>query len=151
MKKTLATAVLGLAFLVAGCGAENVEAAPQTDAAPAVEQAPPGEAPAAAAAPATGNVIEVRMITDHRGSYYEPAAVTASRGDVVRFILDSGVHNTSFPADKNAGKSGLPGMGPMLQVPGQTYDVPVTFEPGEYTFQCDPHVPLGMFGTLTVE
>jgi plastocyanin len=39
----------------------------------------------------------------------------------------------------------------MLQLPGQTYDVPVNFEPGTYYFQCDPHSALGMKGHLKVE
>jgi plastocyanin len=39
----------------------------------------------------------------------------------------------------------------MLQLPGQTVDIPVTFEKGKYYFQCDPHAALGMRGHLEVE
>jgi plastocyanin len=39
----------------------------------------------------------------------------------------------------------------MLQLPGQTLDVPVTMKPGHYFFQCDPHALLGMVGHLEVE
>jgi len=39
----------------------------------------------------------------------------------------------------------------MLQLPGQTVDIPVNFEPGKYYFQCDPHAALGMKGHLEVE
>lgn len=145
--------VLGL-VLLAACGGGEPAAETET---PAAEPAatPAAEAPAAtpAAAPATGNVIEVRMVTTNGGAsgVYEPAQVTAKVGDVIRFINDGGAaHNASFPADKNPGKTGLPAAGPLLVQAGATYDVPVTFAPGDYTFQCDPHVAMGMVGQLTV-
>jgi len=100
---------------------------------------------------ATGRVIEVKMITDDRGNYFEPAEVDAAAGDVVRFTLVSGVHNVSFPADQNAGASGLPAASEYLQLPGQTYDLTVDLAPGSYNFQCDPHAALGMIGKLNVK
>jgi plastocyanin len=39
----------------------------------------------------------------------------------------------------------------MLQLPGQTYDLVVSMQPGKYYFQCDPHAALGMKGKLEVE
>lgn len=111
-----------------------------------------GAAGEASAAPtATGTVIEVKAITDEQGNRFDPVNVTAKPGDVIRLTLVSGVHNLSFPADKNAGAGGLPGPSEMLQLPGQTADIPVTMAPGTYQFQCDPHAALGMTGTLTVE
>lgn len=123
---------------------------------PADPAARPGnEAPAAAeAAPAaapTGTVIEIKAITDDKGNRFEPTEIEAKRGDVLRVVLVSGVHNLHFLPDSNPGKAGLPGPSDMLQLPGQTYDVPITFEPGEYYFQCDPHAALGMTGKLEVE
>ena len=41
--------------------------------------------------------------------------------------------------------------GDMMQLPGQTYDVKVTWAPGTYYYQCDPHALLGMKGHLKVE
>ena len=114
----------------------------------------PGEdAPATAAGgPApTGTVIEIKAITDEQGNRFEPTEVEAKPGDVLRVVLVSGVHNIHFLPDSNPGKSGLPAAGDMLQLPGQTFDVPVTFAPGEYYFQCDPHAALGMTGELEVE
>jgi plastocyanin len=70
---------------------------------------------------------------------------------VIRFTLKSGVHNVNFLADSNPGAKGLPGPSDMLQLPGQTYDVKVSFAPGRYYFQCDPHVALGMKGRVRVE
>ena len=102
---------------------------------------------------ATGTVHSVDMITDMTdgSNKFVPATLTVKRGDIIRFVLKMGVHNVSFPADSNIGKSGLPAAGPMLQAPGQTHDVPVTFGAGTYHFQCDPHAALGMVGKLTVQ
>ena len=46
---------------------------------------------------------------------------------------------------------GLPPASDMLQLPGQTYDVPLTFGEGTFYFQCDPHVALGMKGHVKVD
>lgn len=91
------------------------------------------------------------MITDEKGNYFAPAAIEAHPGDVLRFTLVSGVHNVHFTPELNPGIAGLPAMSDMLQLPGQTYDVPVTLLPGHYGFQCDPHAALGMVGKLEVE
>ena len=114
---------------------------------------PAGEEPSAAApsvAP-TGTVVEIKAITDDQGNRFEPSEVEVKPGDVLRVVLVSGVHNISFPADKNPGAVGLPGPSDMLQLPGQTLDVPINFAPGDYAFQCDPHAALGMTGKLEVE
>ena len=95
----------------------------------------------------TGRVIEVKMVTDEKGNSFEPGQVTARPGDVLRFTLVTGVHGVTIPADG----SGRPASSALLDHPGQTHDVPVTFAPGTYTFRCDPHVALGMVGTLVVE
>lgn len=114
-----------------------------------------GDAPAASAAAsapaATGKVIEIKAITDEKGSRFEPNKVEAHPGDVLRVSLVSGVHNIHFTPERNPGVSGLPDASEMLQLPGQTVDVPVTFQPGTYHFQCDPHAALGMVGELEVE
>ena len=119
----------------------------------------PAAAPSAAAAPSGpqtpdpgGKVITVELYTDGNGNYYKPAELTAKRGDVIRYTLKVGVHNVHFLPDSNAGKSGYPqAPSDFLQLPGQTYDVKVTFAPGKYYFQCDPHAALGMKGHLTVQ
>jgi plastocyanin len=98
----------------------------------------------------TGKVIEVAMITDGEGNYFEPADFEVRRGDLVKFVLVSGVHNVSFPADKNKGKTDLPKESDYLQLPGQSFDLLVTMEPGTYFYQCDPHAALGMVGNIEV-
>ncbi len=135
--------VIALMLVAAGCGGDT-------------EKNDAGETGAAAngealSPPATGKIIEVKMITDDKGNYYEPAAIHAARGDVVRFTLVTGVHNVNFLADSNATRQGLPGPSELLQLPGQTLDVPVTFAEGSYFFQCDPHALLGMTGRLHVD
>jgi len=150
---------LGLVALLAACGGgDNKTATTTTDtttaaAAPAVPPAAPAAAPATA--PATGNVAEVHMVTtpDGASGHFEPANVTVKKGDTVRFITDGKtVHNVSFPPADNAGKTGLPPQpGPYLTTPNANYDVVASMDPGTYNFQCDPHAPMGMKGTLTVQ
>ena len=118
--------------------------------------APAGQAAGQAGGPVTpgpgGKVITVEMNTDDQGNNrFTPADFEANQGDVIRFTLVTGVHNAHFLADSNPGAQGLPPAGPLLQVPGQTYDVAVSFPPGRYFYQCDPHALLGMIGHVTVK
>ena len=150
--------VLGMLALAAACGGggddDNAATTGGTDtttaaAAPAV---PPAAAPATA--PATGNVVEVRMVTTQNGAsgVFEPANITVRKGDTIRWINDGGAaHNASFPPAENAGAANLPGPGPYLTTAGQTYDVQVNMDPGTYNYQCDPHALMGMKGTITVQ
>ena len=99
----------------------------------------------------TGKIITVYMITDEKGSYFSPSTIDASRGDVIRFTLKTGVHNVSFPDSINSGKDGLPESSDFLQLPGQEYDLPISMRPGTYQFHCDPHAALGMKAQLNVK
>ena len=114
------------------------------------ESAPAGAATSSGPA-AGGKVIVVKLITDGTSNRFEPNEIEAHKGDVIRYTLAVGVHNVHFLPDSNPGKTGLPPASDMLQLPGQTYDLPVTFAPGKYYFQCDPHALLGMQGHLKVE
>ena len=146
------SAALVAALALAACvgakdqaaGADTTRPATQAGAAPAAggEQTPD----------AGGQVVTVEMLTDDQGNnVFRPAAVTARKGDVVRYTLVSGVHNVHFLADSNPNAQGLPAAaGELLQLPGQTYDVKVASPAGTYYFQCDPHALLGMKGHLTV-
>ena len=99
---------------------------------------------------AGGKTIVVEATSDEKGNYFTPNKIEAHRGDVLRFTLKLGVHNVHFLPDSNPGKKNLPPASEMLQLPGQTIDIPVNFEPGKYYFQCDPHAALGMKGRLEV-
>ena len=139
-------ALLGLllSFGLAACGSQEAAASAGGDSGTVAAAESGSVVP-------TGKVIEVKMVTDGAGNYFEPAAVAAQPGDVVRFVLVSGVHNVSFPPASNASGAALPEMSPYLQLPGQTHDLLVELGAGEYTFQCDPHAALGMVGKLTVQ
>lgn len=136
------TLLIATALLAAAC-------APK-DAGNSSAPASTGAAAASGVKP-TGTVITVKMIADEKGSRFEPSEIVAHRGDVIRFTLVVGVHNIHFLADSNVGVPNLPDASDMLQLPDQTYDLPVNFAAGKtYYFQCDPHFPLGMFGHLKV-
>lgn len=150
LKRYLTLASFALVAALAACGGEaKDEGTGAQDAAPAAAPAP---APGGEATPGPGGkVIEIGMITDDKGNYFEPKEVEARPGDVLRFVLKSGVHNVHFVADSSPGKQGLPPASEMLQLPGQTYDFAVPAVEGDYYFQCDPHALLGMVGKLEVE
>lgn len=133
-----------LSLVLAACGARDSTGTPAAGAAGA-------PAAASAAAPATGRTIEIRTVSDEKGNRFEPNKVEAKPGDVLKFTLVSGVHNVSWPADKNPSGVTFPEPSEMLQLPGQTLEIPVTFPKGEYHWQCDPHAALGMTGELEVE
>ena len=99
----------------------------------------------------TGRTVVVEMHTDEKGNYFKPNRFEVHRGDKIVFTLVSGVHNVHFLPDSNPGKAGLPSASEMLQLPGQTFEVLVSFAPGKYYFQCDPHALLGMTGRIEVE
>lgn len=141
--RAIALPLVPLILILAACGGGGD--------APEASEEPGAAAPAAEPSTEGGDVIEINMITDENGNYFEPSEIEAEPGDTLRFVLVSGVHNVAFPDSTNPGKPDMPGSGPMLQLPGQTYDFVVEFPPGEYNFQCDPHALLGMVGVLEVE
>jgi plastocyanin len=152
LKRNAALAAL-LAF-AAACGGGD---APQTEttepATPATEAAAPAENTAAEAAPATGTVHEVRMVTTQNGAsgVFEPATLTVAKGDVIRFIgVGPAVHNANFNVPENSGKANLPPASE-YKSDGQSVDVQINMDPGTYTYVCDPHVMMGMKGTVTVQ
>jgi plastocyanin len=145
MKQEL-TLVVALALLAA-CSKGEKGATADTSAAAAATTTPGGELKPGPG----GKVIVVEATTDEKGNYFTPNEIEAHRGDVLRYKLKIGVHNVHFLPDSNPGKAGLPPASEMLQLPGQTIDIPVNFAAGKYYFQCDPHAALGMKGHLKVE
>ena len=144
-------ALLGLGTVVSLAACSGESKGPDAGAPSTATTAAPASPGGPLTPDAGGKVITVEMETDAQGNnLFEPAHVEARKGDVIRYILVAGVHNANFLPDSNAGKSNLPGQGPLLQLPGQTYDVKVTLEPGKYYFHCDPHALLGMMGHVTV-
>jgi plastocyanin len=157
--------VLGMIVLAAACGgggesAETTNDTPQGSA----DVTPQGssstatvttDAPntTATTAPAQGTVHTVRMTTTQGGASGEfvPANITVKKGDVIKFVSEGNVvHNVSFPADQNPGKSNLPAPSQFL-TNGQSYDLQVALDAGSYKIQCDPHAAMGMVGAITVQ
>jgi plastocyanin len=133
---------LVLLVLAAGCGGEKPAGEPAAG--------PPAAAPAAPPA-ATGTVIEVKAISDGAKNYFEPNELEAKQGDRIKLVLVSGVHNMAWPPAKNPPGVTLPDTTEMLQLPGQTIEIPITMPEGHYNFVCVPHEAIGMVGTLEVE
>lgn len=109
------------------------------------------EEAAAGAFKPTGDTVKVELYSDATGNYFKPNEIEAKQGDVLRFTMKVGVHNIHFLPDSNTIKTGLPPASDLLQLPDQTYDLPVNFAEGKYYFQCDPHAALGMKGHLKVD
>ena len=144
-------AVLSVALLAACGGGGDQKAEPASQAAPDAPSA--GNDAASPSVAAGGDTVTVRVVTTDNGAggRFEPAAVTAKRGDVLRFVGDGGAaHNISWPAAENPAGATLPAMSAYLTADGQGVDEVVNLPPGTYTFQCDPHLATGMKGTLTV-
>lgn len=137
----------GMLVLAAACGRDR----------PGEEESPPSAAaPAAGEVPSTGGrVYEVRMRTTRGGEagVFDPARLTARRGDVIRFVLADAdtTHGVSFPTGENPQGAALPSPSPLMRQVGQVYELPVDLAPGTYTFVCPSHAASGMRGTLTVE
>ena len=136
---------IGLSVACGGGGGEKKAA----DTAAALAAEPTAGAPITP--DAGGQVIKIEMNTDDKGiNAFTPNNIAAKIGDVLRFTLVSGVHNVNFLADSNRTAT-MPPVAPLLQAPGQTYDIKVSWPPGRYYFQCDPHALLGMVGHVNVK
>jgi plastocyanin len=140
--------ILGVTALFA-CGGGGEEKQPPATQTPPTPSVTPGSPLTPAAG---GKVIVVEMTTDEKGNNkFTPNDFEAYQGDVMRFTLGTGVHNVHFLADSNRTLTSPPPASPLLQLPGQTYDIAVDFPEGRYYFQCDPHALLGMIGHVKVE
>lgn len=156
ISRLLLATTAGMLFTLSACGGDKGAADTAQSAASTATDASAGAAPSGGAQQLTpdagGKVIDVQMLTDEQGNNkFDPAKFDAAKGDVIRYHLKTGVHNVHFLPDSNPGKVGLPAASELLQLPGQSHDVKVTWEPGTYYFQCDPHALLGMVGHVTVK
>jgi len=151
------------AFILTACGGGDSQPAADSAAAPAV--APTTEAPAATAgtpAPITGTTHEINMVGDEKGYRFEPANITVKAGDGIKFnMVSGGPHNVAFdpatiPADvKDQLFANMPnstdGSSPMFMNAGESWTLSLgNIKPGNYDFNCTPHLAMGMTGTITV-
>lgn len=147
-----------LAMVALACGGQEAprEGAARVD-------TTPGRAPAEAA-PTTGTVHEVRMELRGGQYIYDPAQLTISVGDRVRWINISGLpHNVSFYPDQiPAGaadflQSAMPRQmsplnGEIMTDTLATYEISFAGAPvGTYGYFCLPHEAMGMKAMLTVQ
>lgn len=100
-------------------------------------------------------VIVVKLVVKGGSVPYafEPANITAERGDTIRFVNEEAVpHDVHFKTHPGGSKLGAASLGPYLTAKGQTYDVVIDarFTDGKYDFVCDPHETIGMHGILTI-
>ena len=147
--RILSSIIAASMFMIACGGKENATSAADTSS--AAQSSIGAAASSGPVATPTGKVVVVELNSDEKGNYFKPAKFEVHRGDVIRFTLKTGVHNIDFLPDSNPGKTNLPHATDMLQLPGQTLDIPINLAPGKYYFQCDPHAATGMMGHLEVE
>ncbi|MCC7052946.1 MAG: hypothetical protein IT355_06725 [Gemmatimonadaceae bacterium] len=111
-----------------------------------------------------GTIHTVHMVLDDEGFRFDPAYLTVSEGDGVRFIMISGVpHNVAFdeafvpPAAKPQLLANLAAIGarefaaPVVATQDSAYVISTSGLPqGDYLFYCAPHRSLNMHGVLTI-
>jgi plastocyanin len=116
-------------------------------------------------APITGKIHEIQMLGDAKGYRFEPANFTVRAGDGARFVVVSGPpHNVAFdpatiPPDMRAqldANMGTDKMGElssgMKMNPGESITVSFgKIKPGQYPYNCTPHLALNMKGVITVQ
>lgn len=154
----LSAGAICTAALTAACsGGDKAASGDSAGAAPASATPSADAASGFSASPLTPDagrkVVTVTLETDAQGqNRFDPAKFEVHQGDVIRFTLKSGAHNVHFLADSNVNVRGLPTQpSDILQLPGQTLDLKVSFAKGKHYFQCDPHALLGMVGHVEVE
>ena len=161
-------ALAASAVVLGACGGGGDKTTTKTDTAagpatPANSTTVTTPAGAVAKKPATGKTVSVNMVGDGTTYKFDPANITIKTGDNVKWTMVSGgPHNVSFdPAEvPPAAKAQLMAnmdnqmgelMGPLLQNPGETYEISFAgIPPGTYNFHCTPHLAMNMKGIITV-
>ena len=96
-----------------------------------------------------------------QGGGFSPRELTVSPGDTIHFVLGSGgPHDVAFRETKGAaairlrarmGKDTIADLaGPLLVLPGDTYDIVFDVPSGKYPYWCIPHLGMGQMGSITV-
>lgn len=149
------TALVGFAGCSAGARVEDTPTSPDAvDSSPTLSD----ESSTATPTPTEGSdnePIDVGMITDNQGSYFDPKGLLIEPGTMVRFVNESGSHTATayhpeiddkplrIPDDAKPWDSGL------FTEPEKTYEVKLDVE-GVYDYYCRPHESLGMVGRIIV-
>ena len=107
------------------------------------------------------NASTTRHVIRMQGGRFAPFDLTVNPGDTIHFILGSGgPHNVAFRETKGEaatrlrarmGKDTIADLaGPLLILPGDTYDVIFDVPSGKYPYWCIPHLAMGQMGQITV-
>jgi plastocyanin len=93
-----------------------------------------------------GETVEV-VVGPNGQNVFDPATVEVRPGTTVRFVWDSpghNVHATEVPSDADWSVN--------TEITGPPMEYEYTFDgpTGEYNYVCDPHVSVGMEGTVVV-
>lgn len=143
---------------LAGCGSQAAEEGdtpePTTTDEPTPE--PATAEPTATPTPdeAADDLAEIRMITDGKGSYFDPKGLLVAPGSTVRFVNDSGTHavaayHPDYGVPLRMPEEATPWKSELFTGAGGTHEVTLD-TPGVYDFYCPPHEVLGMVGRLVV-
>lgn len=101
------------------------------------------------------DVVVVKMVDKSATEFaFEPATVTVSPGQTIRFVQEGmQPHNVEFRDPPSGASLDDVLMGPFLIRKGQTYELTVDdrFTEGSYPYVCTPHEAMGMKGTIVVE
>ncbi len=143
-------ALVSIALVACGGGAEPAPAAPQRPSPPVVPPAnPPAVAPSNTTSGGTsggGTPVTVSLQDPGgSGSYkFDSSEFTFSAGETVSFTFNSEAEFHTFTVDD---------LGIDVSVDaGSSETLTFTFDkPGKYELICVPHVALGMVGTITVQ
>ncbi len=103
--------------------------------------------------PAAANTASCEFVPDHivevSSNLFTPADITIQVNESVRWMNTGGFHNVNGSTDTYPNNpEGFINGGASSDL--WVYDFTFTI-PGVYDYQCDPHVGLGMVGTVTVE
>lgn len=155
----LGTAVIaGLTGCSAGASTQQAASPAETEPTPTAVpttavQDPSSDTPGQANDKAD-TTVDIQMITDNKGSYFDPKGLLVEPGATIRFINASGSHATAayhpdhgmalrIPEDATPWDSGL------YTEPDETFEVTLETE-GVYDYYCEPHESLGMVGRIIV-
>lgn len=148
------TALAGLA----GCGSQASEEdetpEPTATDVPTTEPTPSEPADTETPGSSTDDVVEIRMVTDGKGSYFDPKGLLVEPGSTIRFVNESGTHAAAAYHPENDGPLRIPEAAAtwaseLFAEAGRTFEVTLDV-PGVYDFYCPPHEVLGMVGRLVV-
>ncbi len=156
-------ALVASAFVFAACGGSGES----TPAAGTPADTTTAAAVTATMAPATGTTHEVKMVMENNMYHFVPANLTIKAGDAVKYVtVSGGPHNVVFDGaalsaavkaqlDANFGPERMAGVeltSNMFMNAGEGITISFANVPaGAYSFNCTPHLAMGMKGVITVQ